>query len=44
MAPMKKDVFVIDPPTDDTPGRYILVISRGSLFGSSTTAFSVDVL
>lgn len=41
---MRKDVFVVDPPSDETPGNYILVISRGGMFGSSSTAFAVDGL
>ena len=41
---MRKDVFVVDPPTEETPGKYILMVSRGGMFGSSTTAFAVDRL
>ncbi len=41
---MRKDVFVVDPPGVESPGKYILVISRGGMFGSSSTAFAVDGL
>ena len=41
---MRKDMFVIDPPTEETPGRYLLIVSRGTVFSSSTTAFAVDRL
>lgn len=40
---MKNDVFVVDPPTNDNPGQYLLVVSRGGLMGS-TTSFIVDRL
>lgn len=42
---MRKSVFVVDPPTEETAGDYLLIVSRAAgMFGSSVTAFAVDSL
>lgn len=38
-----KNIFTIDPPTLDSPGKYILIVQRGGgMFGGSSSAFAVD--
>ena len=41
----RKDVFIVEPPTDTVQGNYLLIIQRGStMFGTTSTAFAIDEL
>ena len=41
----RNDIFIVEPPADDAPGNYMLIVQRGHpMFGMISTAFAIDRL